>query len=70
MKAEKVTVNDIKAIGTNGSITIELPNYLTCVSAKNMVGYVKKAYPREDGLTYYTSIRGNTITIGTKEKAS
>ena len=66
MKANKVSVNDIRAIGANGSITIELPDYLTCVSAKNTVGYVKKAYPREDGLKYYTSIKGNVITIGTR----
>ena len=50
MKASKIQVSDIRSIGVGGSITVELPNYLACVSAKNTVGYVKKAYPRADGL--------------------
>ena len=64
IKAKKIQVEDIKRIGKDGSITIELPNYLACVSAKNLVGYVKKAYPREDGEIYYCRISGTTITIG------
>ena len=67
MKANKIQVSDIKRIGKGGSITVELPNYLACISAKNTVGYVKKAYPREDGCAYYCRIKGNTITIGVIE---
>lgn len=67
MKASKIQVSDIRSIGTGGSITVELPSYLACVSAKNTVGYVKKAYPREDGNVYYCRINGNTITVGVAE---
>lgn len=67
MKASKVQVNDIRNIGVGGSITVELPTYLACVSAKNTVGYVKKAYPRIDGCVYYCRINGTTITIGVAE---
>lgn len=64
MKASKIQVSDIRGIGSGGSITVELPTYLACVSAKNTVGYVKKAYPRADGNVYYCRINGTTITIG------
>jgi len=64
MKANKIQVSDIKNIGKGGSITVELPSYLACISAKNTVGYVKKAYPRPDGCVYYCRIDGHTITIG------
>lgn len=67
MKASKIQVSDIRAIGIGGSITVELPSYLACISAKNTVGYVKKAYPRNDGYVYYCRINGNTITIGVAE---
>ncbi len=64
MKASKIQVSDIRNIGTGGSITVELPSYLACISAKNTVGYVKKAYPRTDGNVYYCRINGTTITVG------
>lgn len=67
MKANKIRVSDIRSIGVGGSITVELPSYLACVSAKNTVGYVKKAYPRTDGCIYYCRINGSTITIGVAE---
>lgn len=67
MKANKIQVKDIRRIGKGGSITVELPSYLACISAKNTVGYVKKAYPREDDCVYYCRINGNTITIGVDE---
>lgn len=66
MTDEKIRVSDIRGIGSYGTLVVELPNYLTCMSAKNTVQYVKKAYPREDGLDYWCKIDGNTITIGTK----
>lgn len=67
MKASKIQVSDIRSIGAGGSITVELPSYLACVSVKNTVGYVKKAYPRDDGNVYYCRINGSTITIGVAE---
>ncbi len=64
MKANNVTAEDIKNIGVDGQLVVELPNYLACVAAKGAVTYVKKAYPRDDGNVYYTFLKGNTITIG------
>lgn len=72
MVADKISVDDIKRIGRDGSLSVRLPSYAACVSAKNIVTYVKKAYPREDGLTYTCSIDcdTNTIVIKTIEKKS
>ena len=72
MVADKISVDDIKRIGREGSLSVRLPSYAACVSAKNIVTYVKKAYPREDGLTYTCSIDcdTNTIVIMTIEKKS
>jgi len=63
MKAEKVTINDIRNIGYGGKLVAELPNYAACVSAKNLVVHVRKMYPREDGKYYKTSIDSKTNTI-------
>ena len=70
MVADKIGVDDVKRIGKDGSLSVRLPSYAACVSAKNIVTYVKKAYPREDGLTYTCSIdcATNTIIIKTIEK--
>ena len=70
MIAKKITVEDVRRIGTNCSIIVELPSYAACISAKNTVYYTKKAYPRPDGLDYYCRINGKTITIGTAERGS
>ena len=70
MKADRVTVKDIRGIGAFGQLKVELPNYSAAVSARNMVQYVKDAYKREDGLTYgtHTDKKTNTITIYTTDK--
>ena len=67
MKADKITVEDVRGIGTFGQLKVTLPNYLATVSARNIVSYVRKAYRREDGLDYATStdVKTNTITIST-----
>ena len=72
MVADKISVDDVKRIGKDGSLSVRLPSYAACVSAKNIVTYVKKAYPREDGLTYTCSIDcdTNTIVIKTVKKKS
>lgn len=66
MIAEKISVSDIKNVGINGCLTVHLPNYAACVSAKNLVGYVKKMYPREDGLTYTCSIDSEKFIISVR----
>lgn len=65
MKANKVTTKDIRELGSYGTMTVELPSYRHCRTARNIVNYVRKAYPRTDKLGYWTRIVGTTITIGT-----
>ena len=69
MKADMVSVDDIRHIGLGGSLTVELPSYHAVVSAKNQVVYVKKVYPPREGYQYYCRTSGNTITIGIAEEA-
>jgi hypothetical protein len=63
MIATKVTVEDIKAIGSNQKLRVTLPDYGTCVATRNLVAYVRNRYKREDGLTYITSTDRSTNTI-------
>ncbi len=65
MVANKIHIEDITQIGRFGTLTVTLPNQAAVASTKNLVSYVKKAYPREDGLTYFCRIDGNTIVVGT-----
>lgn len=66
MVAERISCEDIKTIGKYGLLKVTLPTYRACVSAKNLVTHVKSMYPREDGLTYSTSIDKSTNTISIK----
>lgn len=66
MTAEKISTTDIQSIGKYGTLEVKLPDYKSCVSAKNLVTYTKNMYPREDGLTYTCSIDRNTSTITIK----
>ena len=59
----KVTVEDIKSIPANGVFRVKLDSYAACLSAKNIVQYVKNMYKREDGMTYRTSIDKNSFTF-------
>ena len=70
MKAERISIYDIMGIGRGGSLSVTLPSYKATVTARNLVQYVRNAYPREDGLTYSTTTdkKTNTITISVKEK--
>lgn len=65
MVASKVGTDDIKAIGAFGKLIVTLPDFAAIESAKNLVTRVKARHPREDGLTYTTSVdkKTNTITI-------
>lgn len=67
MIATKVTVDDIKAIGSNQKLRVTLPSYGACVTTRNLVAYVRNRYKRDDGLTYITSTdrSSNTIEIET-----
>ena len=63
MVADKISTTDIQGIGRYGMLEVKLPNYKSCMSAKNLVTYTKNMYPREDGLTYTCSINRDTCTI-------
>lgn len=66
MIADKISTNDIQSIGKGGTLVVKLPNYMACMSAKNLVTYTKNAHPREDGMTYTCNIDRNTNTITIK----
>lgn len=63
MVADRISTTDIQGIGTYGTLTVTLPDYRACMSAKNLVTYTKNMYPREDGLTYSCSIDRDTCTV-------
>ncbi len=63
MIAEKISIYDIMGIGQGGTLSVTLPSYVACVSARNLVQYVRNAYPREDGWTYNTTTDKETCTI-------
>ena len=66
MVADKISTNDIQGIGSGGTLEVKLPDYKSCISAKNLVTYTKNMYPREDGMTYTCSINRDTFTITIK----
>ena len=66
MVAERISTNDIRGIGKYGVLEATLPDYKSCMTAKNLVTYVKNMYPREDGMTYTCSINRDTFTITIK----
>ena len=70
MIADRISTSDIQSIGRYGTLSVTLPDYKACMSAKNLVTYTKNMYPRDDGLTYTCSINRetNTITIRTIDK--
>lgn len=55
-----INVSTLRSLGLGESLTVSMPDYKACVSAKNLVGYVKFAYPRE-GMTYKTHIDRDTF---------
>jgi len=62
MVAERITSEDIRAIGVGGKLIVTLPSFHAVVSARNMVSYVRRAYPREDGC-YKTTYDPKTFTL-------
>ena len=63
MVATRISSEDIRRIGKYGRLEVTLPDYGACISAKNLLTYVKNRYPREDGLTYTCSIFRDTNTV-------
>ena len=63
MVASKLGTEDITNIGMYGRLKVSLPSYAMIESVKNIVTRVKARYPREDGLTYTTSVDKKTNTI-------
>ena len=70
MTANRIHIQDIRNIGTFGLLTVKLPSFAALCTAKSLVSYVKKAYPRHDELTYFGRVKDEkggayTLTIGT-----
>ena len=55
-----INVTTLRGLRLGESLTVNMPDYKACISAKNLVGYVKFAYPRE-GETYKTHINRETF---------
>jgi hypothetical protein len=67
MKAQKISVDDIRNLGSNGTLSVELPTLAACYSARALMNYARYMYPRTDGYVYTMSIDKptNTVTIRT-----
>lgn len=63
MVSERVSTKDIVDIGAFGRLTVQLPTPKAVLSTKNLITRIKYLYPREDGLTYTTSVDKSTNTI-------
>lgn len=63
MVASKIGTEDIINIGAFGKLKATLPDYASVESVKNLVTRAKARHPREDGLTFTTSVEKSTNTI-------
>lgn len=54
MEAKSITVQDLRNIAEN-KLSVQMPDYAATVSTRNLVSYVRKAYPLPKGLNYETS---------------
>lgn len=74
MEAKSITVQDLKNLAER-KLSVQMPDYPAAVSTRNLVSYVRKAYPLPKGLNYETSTvemdNGGyeiTISVTGKEK--
>ena len=58
MEAKGITVQDLKNLADR-QMSVQMPDYAAAVSTRNLVSYVRKAYPLPKGLNYET----NTIEM-------
>lgn len=67
MKAQKISVRDIKGMGAHGTLSVELPTLAACYSARALMNYTRYMYPRTDGFVYTMNIdkENTTVTIRT-----
>ena len=54
MEAKSITVQDLKNLAER-KLSVQMPDYSAAVSTRNLVSYVRKAYPLPKGLAYETS---------------
>ena len=54
MIAKGITVEDIKNLAEK-KLAVNVPDYHAATSTRNLVTYVRKAYPLQDNLDYATS---------------
>ena len=58
MEAKGIKVQDLKNLADR-KMSVQMPDYAAAVSTRNLVSYVRKAYPLPKGLNYET----NTIEM-------
>lgn len=58
MEAKSITVQDLRNL-TSKRLSVQMPNFAAAVSTRNLVSYVRKAYPLPKGLNYET----NTVEL-------
>ncbi len=54
MVTKTITVEDLRNLAEK-KLTAQMPDYAAAVSARNLVSYVRKAYPLPKGLNYETN---------------
>lgn len=52
IEKDKLTIQDIKDVKKGGSATFVLADYAAVVSAKNLLSYVRRRYPPDNGWRY------------------
>lgn len=55
METKGITVQDLRNLPER-KLTAQLPDYAAAVSTRNLVSYVRKAYPLPKGLNYETTV--------------
>lgn len=58
MEAKSITVQDLRNLASR-RLSVQMPNFAAAVSTRNLVSYVRKAYPLPKGLNYET----NTVEL-------
>lgn len=59
MIAKTITVEDLKNL-VDRKLSVQMPDFKATVSARNLVSYMRKAYPLPSNLDYVTSTDTDT----------
>lgn len=55
MEAKSITVQDLRNLAER-KLSVQMPDYAAAVSSRNLVTYVRRAYPLPQGSVYETNI--------------